>query len=86
MLKIQRKLEISNSDALQNYITDDLLTMTRQPIYNIFACIIISLKPKLLHYVFFRHLVINEYKYYDKDTLSFFTVSFIVFETNCSVY
>ena len=61
------------------YITDDLLTMTRPPIYNFDAFIIISLKPKLMHYVFFRHLVINEYKYYDKETLSFFTVSFIVF-------
>ena len=44
------------------YITDDLLTMTRQPIYNFDACIIISLKPKLMQNVFFRHLVINKYK------------------------
>ena len=36
--------------------------MTRQPIYNVYAFIIISLKPKLMHYVFFRHLVINKYK------------------------
>ena len=49
------------------YITDDSMIYipwldTRQPIYNIFACIIISLKPKLMHYVFFRHLVMNKYK------------------------